>query len=233
METRDVSKYRDYVKLRNQVRNECRKAHISHEKNIADTVKEKPKHFWDYVRSKSKVKSGIANLEMEPKTDEKEARMTSNDTEKAETLSNFFSSVFTTDTITDLPILDKLNIREHLEEIKITEDSVRKYLENLNTAKSPGPDNLHPRVLREISRSIYKPFYEIYTQSLRDRVLPEEWKHGKISAIFKKGKPLYASNYRPVSLTSIACKGLKSLVRDVITRHLRRTICYHHPNLDS
>ena len=68
METRDDSKYRDYVKLRNQVRNECRKAHISHEQRIADTAKEKPKHFWDYVRSKSKVRSGISNLEMEPKT---------------------------------------------------------------------------------------------------------------------------------------------------------------------
>jgi len=31
----------------------------------------------------------------------------------------------------------------------------------------------------------------------------------------------YASNYRPVSLTCIACKGLESLIRDDITRHLK------------
>ena len=48
-------------------------------------------------------------------------------------------------------------IRKPLEELKITEEKVKKRLESLNQHKSPGPDGLHPRVLKELSNEISKP----------------------------------------------------------------------------
>ena len=39
----------------------------------------------------------------------------------------------------------------------INEDDVRKKLEKLNVNKSPGPDQLHPRVRKELSLILFRP----------------------------------------------------------------------------
>ena len=48
-----------------------------------------------------------------------------------------------------------------------------------------------------------------------------EWKHARVSAIYKKEKKTLPLNYRPVSLTAIVCKILESIVRDHIVKHMR------------
>ena len=61
----------------------------------------------------------------------------------------------------------------------------------------------------------------MFNLSLQSSKMPEEWKIGEISAIFKKGNRRSPMNYRPVSLTSIVCKLLESLVREEIISHMR------------
>ena len=51
-------------------------------------------------------------------------------------------------------------------------------------------------------------------------VVPQSWKNAFVSPIFKKGKRSDASNYRPISLTSIACKVLEHVIHSSIIRHL-------------
>ena len=46
--------------------------------------------------------------------------------------------------------------------------------------------------------------------------LPADWKSGYITAIFKKGNKSDQSNYRPISLTSVICKIMESIIRDQI-----------------
>ena len=50
--------------------------------------------------------------------------------------------------------------------------------------------------------------------------VPETWKIGYVTPIFKKGKKSDPSNYRPISLTSIVCKTMESLVRHETMQHL-------------
>ena len=45
-------------------------------------------------------------------------------------------------------------------------------------------------------------------------------KKANISAIFKKGEKKKTENYRPISLTSVPCKLMEKLVRDIIVRHM-------------
>ena len=46
------------------------------------------------------------------------------------------------------------------------------------------------------------------------------WKDAGVTPLFKKGKKSEPVNYRPISLTSIVCKVLESLLKDFIVSHL-------------
>ena len=92
---------------------------------------------------------------------------------------------------------------------------------NLNVYKSPGPDCLQPRVLKEVRCEIAYPLKLIFECSLISSSLPIDWKSGIITPIYKKGKKCVVSNYRPVSITSIVCKVLESIVRDSLIKHFQ------------
>ena len=51
-------------------------------------------------------------------------------------------------------------------------------------------------------------------------VIPNDWKHAIISVIYKKGPRTFASNYRPISLTSIICKLMETFVKCELMTHL-------------
>ena len=50
--------------------------------------------------------------------------------------------------------------------------------------------------------------------SLKEGVVPFEWKEANIIPLFKKGSRNKSENYRPVSLTSVICKLLERLIKD-------------------
>ena len=51
-------------------------------------------------------------------------------------------------------------------------------------------------------------------------VLVPVWKQGMVVPIYKKGDKHDPGNYRPVSLTSVPCKILESLIRDELMQYL-------------
>ena len=83
----------------------------------------------------------------------------------------------------------------------------------LKINKAPGPDGLHPYVFKACANSLCKPLTILYTQSISSGVLPDEWKQAHVVPIFKKGQRNQASNYRPISLTSLVVKILESIIR--------------------
>jgi hypothetical protein len=62
--------------------------------------------------------------------------------------------------------------------------------------------------------------FVIFKKSFETGIVPEKWKVAIITALFKKGDKKLASNYRPVSLTSILCKLLEKLIRKRIIEHM-------------
>ena len=90
----------------------------------------------------------------------------------------------------------------------------------LNPSKSCGPDQMHPRMLKELANEIAPALTELFNKSLEEGVVPLDWRVAAVSPIFKKGKKCMAENYRPVSLTSIVCKVLEGLVREAMIEYL-------------
>ena len=61
---------------------------------------------------------------------------------------------------------------------------------------------------------------EIFQLSLDSESLPRDWNNANISCVSKKGDKHQASNYRPVSLTSVCCKLLEHIVCKHLMSHL-------------
>ena len=69
---------------------------------MANNIKEDRKSFFAYVKSKSKSNVNVSSLA------DSQGELTSNSKAKAEMLNDFFSSVFTKELETDMPVLDNL-----------------------------------------------------------------------------------------------------------------------------
>lgn len=136
-------------------------------------------------------------------------------------LADFFSSVFIVEVVSDLPAVER-RTNHKLDSIEITPDKVEKKLKDWKISKSPGPDNFHTRVLRELSSVLSAPLSIIVNTSITSGTLPEIWKCAIVTALFKKGDRKVAGNYRPVSLTCIICKVLESIVRENIVNHMKQ-----------
>ena len=171
--------------------------------------------FWRYINSKTKTREGISQLEVPG-----ENRLSKSDTEKAESLLKHFTSVFTNEPVGPVPPVPDQSYMNELDDFTVSEDVVKKKLKSLSITKSPGPDEIHSRLLRESADVLAKPLSMIYNSSIRSEQLPEQWKDAHISAIFKKGDRKQPNNYRPISLTSIVGKVLESIIRDKIINHM-------------
>uniref|UniRef100_A0A803TM50 Reverse transcriptase domain-containing protein n=1 Tax=Anolis carolinensis TaxID=28377 RepID=A0A803TM50_ANOCA len=146
--------------------------------------------------------------------------MVTGDREKAELLNAFFASVFSQKESHLQP--QQHGMDEGLGEIQpqIGKQVVQEHLATLNEFKSPGPDQLHPRVLKELAEVISEPLAIIFESSWRTGEVPADWRRANVVPIFKKGKKNDPNNYRPVSLTSIPGKILEKIIKEVVCKHL-------------
>ena len=211
--TKDLETYKKFCKIRNKVKSITKKTQRNYENSLAKKAKDNPKAIWQYINSKSKIKEGITELNIDPNNSN--SKLTSNNQEKSEILNNYFSSVFTIEPDGEMPAFQPdLNVQETMKPLSIKEEQVKKILQKLKISKSPGPDGLHPRFLRELAPQLCKPLTLIFNNSLRLGKLPTDWKNGQITAIYKKGKKACAGNYRPVSLTSVIAKSMEKIIRE-------------------
>ena len=90
----------------------------------------------------------------------------------------------------------------------------------LRIDKSPGPDELHPRLLKEMAKELSSPLATIFNLSISKTELPKQWREAIIIPIYKKGSKADPANYRPVSLTSIVCKILEKCITERIKDHV-------------
>ena len=149
IETREGQDYMTYCKALNHARRATRQALKAFEKEVARCAKSNPKTFYKYINSRTKVRVGISELH----TADQRAI---SDEEKATALNDFFVTVFTNEDMN--PRACEMHpVDTPCSDMKLTLEQVHDELRSLNESTSPGPDGLHPNVLRETADTITAP----------------------------------------------------------------------------
>jgi len=110
----------------------------------------------------------------------------SSDASKADVFNSYFSSVFTKETNSNHMPDFCVSVKETLDNIEFTELDVLKLLQNLNSSKSPGPDNVHPRILKKCASELAVLLYMMFRRSLDEDEIPSSWKLTNFMPVFKK-----------------------------------------------
>ena len=148
MKNKDGNIHEEYCRVRNQVKTMIKRARKKFEKESAMLIKENPKTAWKYIKSKFKIRDGVQNLRTD--TTDINSPLTKTDSEKAEVLSEFFTSVFVKEPEGDIPQLEPRRIRHCMTKLNISEKDIKKKLDKLNSSKLPDLDKLHPHILKNL-----------------------------------------------------------------------------------
>ena len=103
-----------------------------------------------------------------------------------------------TDITPEVTIDKRVEAQNELHDFEFTVDDISRLLTDLNPAKSPGPDKVHPKLLKSCP-SLAWPLFILFRQSIDLGKLPTDWKNSSISPIFKKGQRNQPCNYRPAA----------------------------------
>lgn len=215
-ETREVDLERRRVN--NKIRWETRKGVKEKERKIAKNAKDNPKIFWKYIQDKMTRRVRIPELVRD--LDEMTRTKAETDREKADLLGKYFGEVFTVETEEDIPSLPIKQVPT-LELIELSQDKILGAIKKMKSSKSPGPDGIHPRIIKEGGEILVEPFRILFEESFRAGQIPTDWKTANVTAIFKKGKRNDPGNYRPVSLTCVVCKLMETIVREEVMEHMK------------
>ena len=189
------------------MKKECNSARRQFVNNLTEELRtsNSPKPFWNFVQSKRKVKCDLVSLQVNDS-------FLNDDLSIANCMNSYFSSVFTVEDHENFPDLEYFTDNK-LRNIFCSATEVEKLLRNLNIYKSPGPDCISSRILRECAQVLSSSLTLFRNTSFSQGQLPCIWKSAHITPVHKKGSKILMENYRQISLTCIVCKIAESMVR--------------------
>ena len=131
-----------------------------YEKQLVQGVKSRPKVFWQYVKSKTKICPSITELVSS------DGSVTHSDTEMATHFNEYFSSVFACEDITSILTVDSASSPLLKHSIEITPTVVLNKLVALQNNKSPDPDRWPKTIIKSESQFISVPLSILFNKSL-------------------------------------------------------------------
>lgn len=213
-QSRSYRDYAAYAVIRNKVTDSIRQGRKVYESKIAESCNRNPKKLFAYIRSKTKSRGKIT-------INKPDGQAAAGSSETAEVLNDYFSSVFTRESNGPVPNFDeRLTDDKYLLSVNFVETDITAKLLKLDPGKSPGPDSIYPRLLRECALELAAPLKLLFSRSMSEGYVPSGWKRANVIPIFKKGDKHDPDNYRPISLTSILSKIMETIIKESVFTHL-------------
>ena len=203
-----------YKKLRNKLRNFVNSKYHNYIKDCSDNIASNPKRFWSLLRAKTKHRSILKKVHLDNRSAQKPIR-------KAFLFNSFFESNFTKhDSESQLPPAINDFVNPNLSSCTISIAETRIILDNIDTNKATGPDDISGRILRECSKEIAPSSTCLFNMSLSLGKMPENWKLANITPVLKKGDKGQCENYRPISLLCMVSKVFEHVIMNQIKNEI-------------
>jgi hypothetical protein len=192
-----LNKFDEWKTQCNTINKLIKKRKKAHFKKLTTNT---PKETW----------KAINELKNEPKTEIKSS------IEECEKINNFFTSSWGNN---KQPNIQQHTTRDSTKPIRIKQLEILQELENLDSKKATGPDNISPLILKSARYELVEIITHLINSSLQSNVVPTQWKQADIVPIPKINKPTEPSDFRPVALTSVLCKILERILTKYIIEH--------------
>ena len=146
-----------------------------------------------------------------------------NDLQKANIFTSHFSSVFACDNNV-IPCLNSELLNDETSDNKLnsvyfSSTDVYNQIKKLKSNSAPGWDGMSAQLLKKLINVVSIPLSILFNISISSGQVPNAWKRAIVIPVYKKGDTKSPGNYRPISLTSIACKVMEGIIKNSIIRH--------------
>ena len=145
----------------------------------------------------------------------------SSDEQRANMLNKYFSSVCTEDNGTSPSIVRAVPDEVFIDNIAFTPFKVAMAIKRLKAGKSSGPDGYPPFLFKKLAPSLAEPLSLVYSAFMSVGHIPNAWTRAIVTPVFKRGDAADVGNYRPISLTSVACKIMERVISTDVLHYLR------------
>ena len=151
-----------HTKISNETTSWDAKYNFKHK--LAHAIKSDPRAFFAYAGSNTSLKEEVLTVTKE------DGSLTTSLEETCDIMSQKFQEVFTnTEEIMPPAVTHVTGAKLEICECGIYLDEVAAVLQGLKTLSAPGPDGVHPIMLKECALSLSKPLLYIFTKSIESR----------------------------------------------------------------
>ena len=167
----------------NAATNEVRKSKRNFEHKFAQNIKSDSNSFYAYVRSKQNVRDRVGPLE------DNAGNKITHVILMAEELNMHFSSVFTREDTSSLPVPETKFVGsegERLEQLLETPEVVANKINNMKENKSPGVDGIASKILKETVEQMCTPLAHVFNMTQQEGIVALECKEANIIPLLKK-----------------------------------------------
>ena len=206
-----------YARLEKELKKTIKNKKNSLERKISKEAKGNPKSYYAYINGNKRQRNKIGPLRVVGEGLEEEVVVEPR--RQAEILNDFYSSVFSSST-DEGPEVQAPEGRRILAEIGFERETIVRVGEKLKKDSAPGPDGIPNRVIVETINEMAFPLSILFSRSMEQSKIPEDWRDAVVTPIFKKGSKSEPGNYRPVSLTSATGKFMERLVKQQLEYYL-------------
>jgi hypothetical protein len=226
--TRDIDDWRAFKNAQRSVKSTLKAAEKQHVRTEVNLHKDNSRSLWKVLNRCIPSKDKII------------LTYHKNTLEVANDFNQFFQSVGkrAAETAEMLALQNNLNISTELEpqnrrsELFSTElfkftpvtcTEVQRIITTMPSNKSPGPDKISMRIIKDCLPVILGPLTDIINNSFTTSAFPESWKIAEIIPLLKEGDHEVAANNRPLSMLKVLSKICEKVALNQFSGFLNRT----------